>query len=122
MSSTYAEHDPNTEDRIQYAFKGKREHVVTLNTPDKASAGQTFKVEIPKGSKDSVMVKKTQMLTFDLELESKDKSLGIVNNIGRSIITKKVLNLGSTELELINNSDIIDIYRNLYLSKKDHQD
>ena len=107
MSSTYAEHDPHTEDRIQYAFKGKREHVVTLNTPDIASSGQTFKVEIPKGSKDSVMVKKTQMLTFDLELESKDKSPGIVNNIGRSIITKKVLNLGSTELELINNSDII---------------
>ena len=44
-----------------------------------------------------------------------------MNNIGRSIITKKVLNLGSTELELINNSDIIDIYRDLYLSKKDRK-
>ena len=96
--------NPNTEDRIQFAFKGKREHVVTLNTPDIASPGQTFKVVIPKSSNDScVMVKNTQWLTFDLELESKDKSPGIVNNIGRSIITKKLLNLGSTELELINN-------------------
>ena len=68
------------------------------------------------------MVKNTQRLTFDLEIESKDKSPGIVNNIGRSIIAKKVLNLGSTELELINNSDIIDIYSDLYLSKKDRQD
>ena len=122
MMSTYAEPDPTTENRVQYGLKGKREHVVTLNMPDIASPGQTFKVEIPKGSKDSVIVKNTLWLTFDLELETKDKSPGIVNNVGRSIIAKKVLNLGSKEVESINNSDIIDMYRDLYLSKKDCQD
>ena len=48
MLSTYAEHDPSTENRIQFASKGKREHVVTLNTPDIASPGQTFKVVLQK--------------------------------------------------------------------------
>ena len=46
--STYAEHDPHTEDRIQYAFKGKREHVVTLNTPDIASQVKLLKLKSQK--------------------------------------------------------------------------
>ena len=44
------------------------------------------------------------------------------NNIGREIVTKKVLNLGSKEIESINNSNIFDTYNDLYLSKKDRQD
>ena len=115
----YAEHDPYIEDRIQFSFKGKSEHVVSLNTPNIAYPGQSFKVLIPKSSNDSVMIKKTQMLTFNLELELKDKSPGIVNNIGRSIIAKKILNLDSEELETIDSSDIIDIYIEIstYLKK-----
>ena len=77
---TYAEHDPHIENRrIQYAFKGKREHVVTLNTPNIAYACQNFKIEIPKGSSDTIIVRNTlQCLTFNLEIESKDKNCGVV--------------------------------------------
>ena len=120
--STFAEHNPHVENRIQYAFKGKREHVVTLNTPNIAYPGQTLKIEIPKGSSDTVIVRNTLHLTFNLELESKDKNCGVVQNVGREIITKKVLNLGSKEIESINNSNIFDTYKDLYLSKKDRED
>ena len=58
------------------------------------------------------------VLTFDLDLESsKDKERSVVNNIGRALVAKKTLSLGSTELEVIENCDIFDIYKDLYLTK-----
>ena len=41
----------------------------------------------------------------------------MVTNIGRNIVAKETLTLGSTELELIKNCDIFDTYKDLYLTK-----
>ena len=41
-----------------------------------------------------------------------------MNNVGRVLLKKKVLMLGSKDINTINNSDIYDTYKNLYLSKK----
>ena len=45
--SVYGELDPRIEHRTQFAFKGKREHIVTVNTPNIAYLGQHFKIIIP---------------------------------------------------------------------------
>ena len=71
-----------------------------------------MKVPIPRGSSD------TTMLTFKLDLESsKNKSRSVVNNIGRALVAKITLTLGSKELEVIENCDIFDTYEHLYLTK-----
>ena len=45
------------------------------------------------------MVRETQQLTFNLDLESsKDKARSVVPNVGRNLVAKKTLTLGSTEL------------------------
>ena len=41
----------------------------------------------------------------------------MVENFGRNLIAKKTLTLGLTELKLIKNADIFDMYKNLYLPK-----
>ena len=46
------------------------------------------------------------------------KARSVVNNAGRALVKKKVLMVGSKEIDTINNSDIYDTYRDLYLSKK----
>ena len=46
-----------------------------------------------------------------------DKTGSVVNNVGRALIKKKELILGSREDDTINNSDIYDTYKDLYLSK-----
>ena len=46
---------------------------------------------------------------FHLDIESTDKTSSIVNNVGRALVKKIVLMLGSKEIETINKADIYDI-------------
>ena len=73
----------------QFAFK--REHIATVNTPNIAYLGQHFKIIIPQGSADHVIVPDTVKITFDLDITSTDKTRSIVNNVGRTLVKKKCL-------------------------------
>ena len=42
-----------------------------------------------------------------------------MNNVGRTLVKKKVLMLGSKDIDTINNSDIYDTYKDLYLTEKE---
>ena len=42
-----------------------------------------------------------------------------MNNVGRVLLKKKVLMLGSKDINTINNSDIYVTYKDLYRSKKE---
>ena len=86
--SAYGELDPVIEHKTQFAFKGKREHIATVNTPNIAYPGQHFKIIIPQGSADHVIVPDTVRITFDLEIESTDKARSVVNNAGRTLVKK----------------------------------
>ena len=121
ISSYYGELDPNPEIRYQHAFQAYREHSVTTISPNTAVANQIIKFKIEKLDANCVMVPGTQMLTFDLNLTSKDKNQGIVNNIGRSLVAKKTLKLGNKSIEVIDNADILDTYMDLYLTKEDRK-
>ena len=58
----------------------------------------------------------------DLDIDSSDKTRSIVNNAGRALVKKKVLMLGSKEIDTINSTYIFDTYRDPYLSKKEYED
>ena len=45
---------------------------------------------------------------FNFETESIGKTRSIVNNVARAMVEKKVLMLGSTGIDTINNVDIYD--------------
>ena len=45
-----------------------------------------------------------------------------MNNVGRALVKKKVLMLGSKEIDTINNSDIYDTYKDLHLSEKEGEE
>ena len=76
------------EHRTQFAFKGKRQHFATVNTPNIAYPGQHFKIITPQGSADHVIVPDTIKITFDLEIKSTDKARSVVNNVGRKLVKK----------------------------------
>ena len=42
--------------------------------------------------------------------------------MGRALFKKKVLMLGSTNIDTINNSNIYDTYKDLYLSEKEREE
>ena len=76
------------EHRTQFAFKDKREHIAMVNTPNIAYSGQNFKIIIPQGSADHVIVPYILKITFDLELTSTDKARTVVNKIGITVVKK----------------------------------
>ena len=120
--SVYRELDSMVEHRTQFAFKGKREHVAMVNIPNIAYPNQHIDIEIPHGSRDHVIVPDTVKITFNVDIESTDKARGVVNNVGRALVKKNVLILGSKGTDTINSSDIFDTHRELYLSKKEREE
>ena len=42
-----------------------------------------------------------------------------MNNVGKALVKKKVLMLGSKDIDTINNEDVYDMYKDLYLSEKE---
>ena len=77
---------------------------------------------IPHGSRDHVIIPDTVKITFNLDIESTDKARSVANNVGRALVKKKVLMVGSKDIDTINNPDIYDTYKDLYLSKKEHEE
>ena len=69
--SIYGELNPVAENRISNAFDGKRGHMVKRNMPNMAYLSQHINIEIPKGSRDHVIVPDTLKITFNLEIECK---------------------------------------------------
>ena len=116
--SIYGELDPMVEHRTQFAFKGKKEHIAKVNMPNIAYPNQHTDIEIPDGSRDHVIIPGTVKITFNLDVESADKARSVVNNVGRGLVKKKVLKLGSTDIDTTDNSDAYDTYKDLYLSEK----
>ena len=63
--------------------------------PTIAHLNQHIDIQIPHGSRDHVIIPDTVKITFNLDIESTYKTRSIVNNIGRALVKKKVLMLGS---------------------------
>ena len=108
--------------RTQFAFKGKREHIAKVNIPNIAYPSQHIDIDIPHGSRDYVITPDTVKITLNLDIESTGKVGSVVNNVSRAPVKKKVLMLGSTDIDTINNSDIYDTYKDLHLNEKEREE
>ena len=45
-----------------------------------------------------------------------------MNNVGRALVKKKVLKLGSKNIDTIDNSDVYHTYKDLYMSEKEREE
>ena len=90
--------------------------------PNIAYPNQHIDIEIQHGSGDHVIVPDTVKIMFNLDIESTDKVRSVANNVGRALVKKKVLMLGSKDIDTINNSDVYDKRKDLYLSEKEHKE
>ena len=114
--------DPES-NRIQFAFKGLREHVVEMNTPNIAYPDQEIYINNPGGSVGDVIIPQIPMITFNLSVESsKDKARYVVKNVGRSLIVKNELLIGATTLEVISYPNEYDTYKDLYMTSNERED
>ena len=79
----YGELDPMPEQRTQFVFKVKREHVAEVHIPNLTYPNQDIDIEMPHGSRDHAIVPDTVKITFNLDIESIYKILSIVKDVGR---------------------------------------
>ena len=56
--------------------------------PNIAYPSQHIDIEIPHGSRDQVIVPDTVKITFNIDIESTDKTRSVVNNVGRALVKK----------------------------------
>ena len=87
--SIYGKLDRMVEDRTQFAFKGKRRHIVKVNMPNIAYPNQRTEIEILHGSRDHEIAPDFVKITFNLDIEPTDKTRCIVNNVGRTLVKKR---------------------------------
>ena len=104
--STYGELGPIAGKLATFAFKVKRQRIIKVNMPNMASPGQHINIEIPHDSRDHAIVPVIVKIMFYFNIKSIDEARRVVNNVGRALVKKKVLMLGSKEIETTNNSDI----------------
>ena len=64
--SDYGELDPKVEHSSP--SKGKREHIAKVNMSNIAYMNQRIDIEIPRGSRDHVIVPDTVKITFKLDI------------------------------------------------------
>ena len=88
--------------------------------PNVAYPNQYIDIKNPHGSGNHVIIPGIVKIPFNLDIESTDKSCSVVNNVARALVG--ALLLDSKEIDTINNSDIYDTYKDLYLSKKEHEE
>ena len=97
-----------------------RENIYSRSTyQTQAYPSQHIDIETQHGLRNHVVIPNTVKITLNLNIESTDKTRSVVNNVCRALVKKTVLTLGSTEIDTINNSDVYDTYKDLYLSEKE---
>ena len=90
--------------------------------PKIAYPNQHIDTEIPHGSRDHAIVPDTVKITFNFDIQSTDKTRSIVSNVSRALVKKNVIMLATKDIHKINNSDIYDMYKDLYLSEKEREE
>ena len=91
------------ENRTQFTFKSKREHIYKVKIPNFAYSNQPIDTEIPLASRDHAIEPDTLKVTFNLGIGSTEKILSVVINISRTLVRKKMLILTSKEIDTITN-------------------
>ena len=87
--NNYGELNTEPEKRIQFAFKGKHQHILKKNMPNMAFPGQHIDIENPHWSRDHLIVSGTLKPAFNLDVESMDKIRSVINNVRRAQVKKK---------------------------------
>ena len=72
------------------SHQGKnRAYIAKVNISNISHLIQHIDIEIPHGSRDHVIVPDTVKITFNLDINSTDIALNVVNNVSRVLVKKK---------------------------------
>ena len=91
--SIYRSLDLSPQNRTQFFFKGKKEHIAKENRPNLAYLKHCIDIEVPHGSRDHVVLPEAIKIKVNLEIYSTEKTRCVVNSVGKLLVKKKFLML-----------------------------
>ena len=103
----------------KYAVKAHRQHVIISHNPSTIDQNEDLEVRIPNLGEGDVIIPSSLELSFDIELTSTANTRHVVNNMCKALITKLDINYEGNEIQSIQNFDIFQIYRDMWISKHD---
>ena len=110
--------NPDRMSKIQLGLKAEKKHHVITHNPSAANPGAILYVRIPNLTKNTVFVPDSLYLSADLEISGKTgHDNHVVNNVGRNIISKFEVKIGTNTAFNLSNYDIYMTYKDLWLSK-----
>ena len=104
--------------RKPLGIKGIKSSVVITNNPSTIDQNQLLTIRFPNLGDHDVIVPNSCRLSFNIELDSTDVNATIVQNLGRAIINKISIKLDSNEVYCLDDSDIYNLYLDLFLPIK----
>ena len=106
--------------RTPRGIKGTRRTLFNTHVPSTINQNGILTVRYPDLGKNDVIVPGTAKLSFKIELKSDaDANRTIVNNLGRSIISKLEVKLEGQSVFTLNDSDIFLCYQDLWRTTKE---
>ena len=83
---------------------------------------QNIDIAIPHSSRDLIIVPGSVKIKINIDIDFTEKARTIAENVGRALVKKKVVMIGSKEINTINNADIYETYKDLYLSEEEREE
>ena len=117
--------DPDFSSRKTLGLRGLRTVVTNSHDVSTATPGSNLIVRVPRLEEGEVIVPNSLCLLFDFELKITGGNSLInypVVNLGRALVQKMTVRLGSEMLSDINFYDIFKIYEDLFLQKDERED
>ena len=110
--------NPNRVPREPFGLKAESSlNRITLN-PSSASEGETLYINIPKLSKNVVIVPGSVKLLFDLKIGGHVNNT-FVNNVGRNLVQHLKVSFGGETLQSTERYDLFQTYHDLFLEDRE---
>ena len=117
--------DPYRQLRKQKGIKGVRRTILSAHNPSTINQGRKLTVRFPDLERNDVIVLRSSMLSFKVNLNSSggsaDANRTIVNNLGRAIVSKVVVTLEGKEIYSLSDADIFMCFQDLWKTSKERE-
>ena len=102
--------NPQRSYRKGFALKGLHHHIIKTNNPSTIGPGELLTVRFPDLKENQVIIPGTMKLTFNITLVGTDVNRTLVENLGRNIIRKLIVELEGNEITSIDDYDVLYSY------------
>lgn len=110
----------NRKERISGGVKAEKTHYAVNYNPSTLQSGSMLMLKIPALAQNTLIVPGSMKLVFNITITGDDESW-FVNNLASNLITRFEIKWGTKTILNINNFDVLQTYKDLWLTQHQRQ-